>query len=158
LTGVLRDEWGFEGTVVSDYWAVAFLHSMHRLATTAGQAGALALAAGVDIELPDTICYGSELLDLISEGTVSESLLDRAVRRVLRQKLQLGLLDPDWSAEAATRDGADIELDSARNRTLARELAERSVVLLANDGELPLGRETFRGRSVALVGPAPITR
>jgi beta-xylosidase len=153
LTGILRDEWGFEGTVVSDYWAIAFLRSMHRLAATAGEAGALALAAGIDVELPDTICYGSELLDTVTTGAVPEDLLDRATRRVLRQKLQLGLLDAGWSAQDATRDGASIDLDSPRNRDIARELAERSVVLLANDGVLPLNTDATGGRTIALVGP-----
>jgi len=153
LTGILRDEWRFDGVVVSDYWAVAFLRSMHRIAATAGEAGALALKAGLDIELPDTICYGSELLDLVSSGAVPEATLDRAVRRVLLQKLQLGLLDADWSVEASVRDGVDIDLDSARNRGIARQLAERSVILLANNGVLPVTPTAQGGRTIALVGP-----
>jgi beta-glucosidase len=143
LTGVLREEWGFEGVVVSDYWAIAFLKSMHRVADTVGAAGALALAAGIDVELPDTLCYGKELIDLVRSGDVPEQLVDRSVHRLLRQKAELGLLDPDWSPKAEV-----IDLDSPRNRAIAREIAEKSVVLLANDGVLPLS-----ARKIAVVGP-----
>ncbi|MCP2253297.1 beta-glucosidase [Prauserella aidingensis] len=148
LTTVLRDEWGFDGTVVSDYWSIAFLRSMHRIAGSAGEAGALALAAGTDVELPESLCYGKELAELIRSGAVPEELVDRSVRRVLRQKAELGLLDPQWSAESEMDESVD--LDSPRNRELSREIAERSVVLLANDGGLPLPETAS---SVALVGP-----
>ncbi|WP_431877966.1 beta-glucosidase [Amycolatopsis sacchari] len=143
LTGILREEWGFEGVVVSDYWAIAFLKSMHRVADTVGHAGALALAAGIDVELPDTLCYGKELIELVRSGEVSEELVDRSVQRLLRQKADLGLLDADWQPQAAA-----VDLDSPRNRELAREIAEKSIVLLANDGVLPLDA----GR-IAVVGP-----
>ena len=63
LTGVLRDEWGFEGTVVSDYWSIVFLLNMHRVAATPGEAGALSLAAGIDVELPHVRCYGEPLAE-----------------------------------------------------------------------------------------------
>ncbi|SEP19955.1 beta-glucosidase family protein [Amycolatopsis saalfeldensis] len=143
LTGILRDEWGFDGVVVSDYWAIAFLKSMHHVADSAGAAGALALAAGIDVELPDSLCYGKELAGLVRAGEVPEHLVDRAARRLLRQKAELGLLDPGW-----TPDAAPIDLDSPRNRAIAREVAEKSVVLLANDGVLPLA-----ARKLAVVGP-----
>ncbi|BCJ48748.1 hypothetical protein Asp14428_02230 [Actinoplanes sp. NBRC 14428] len=97
LTGVLRDEWGFEGTVVSDYWSVPFLESMHRVAASPAEAGALALAAGIDVELPDAIGFHDGLIELVRAGRVPEELVDRAARRVLRQKAELGLLDPDWT-------------------------------------------------------------
>lgn len=146
LTGILRDEWGFEGTVVSDYWSIAFLASMHRVAGSNGEAGALALRAGIDVELPDTLCYGQELLDMVRSGAVPEKYVDRAVRRVLRQKAQLGLLDHDWAPEPA----ATIDLDPPGNRDIARRLAERAVVLLDNPhGALPLAANA----SIALVGP-----
>ncbi|WP_019815684.1 beta-xylosidase/alpha-l-arabinosidase, partial [Saccharomonospora saliphila] len=148
LTGILRDEWGFDGTVVSDYWAIAFLVTMHRVAEDVGHAGALALAAGIDVELPDGLCYGTELADLIADGRVDEKLVDRAVSRLLTQKAELGLLDPDWTPEGAVDE--TVELDSPRNRELAGALARRSVVLLDNDGTLPLAPAPAR---VALVGP-----
>ena len=68
LTGVLRDEWGFEGTVVSDYWSIVFLLNMHRVAATPAEAGALSLAAGIDVELPHTRCYGEPLAEAVRAG------------------------------------------------------------------------------------------
>jgi beta-xylosidase len=144
LTGVLRDEWGFEGVVVSDYWAIAFLQLMHRVAGTPAEAGALALEAGIDVELPHVSCYRG------LAGTVPDELLDRAARRVLRQKAELGLLDADWSPESPAMAEDTLDIDPPEHRAIARELAEASAVLLANDGTLPLGEQS---KTVALVGP-----
>ena len=88
LTEVLREEWGFEGTVVSDYWAVPFLASMHRVAPGHAEAGALALEAGIDVELPDTLGYGDGLVELVRSGALDEALVDRAARRALLAKAQ----------------------------------------------------------------------
>ena len=154
LTDLLRGEWGFEGTVVSDYWAVPFLASMHRVAADVDDAGALALAAGMDVELPDTLGFGPGLLEKVQRGEVPESLVDRAARRLLTQKVELGLLDPGWTPEGSVADAASRDLDSAENRALARELADRSVVLLDAGTALPLagaGRPALR--RVAVVGP-----
>src|SRR3954468_5924546 len=145
LTGILRDEWGFEGTVVSDYWSIVFLLNMHRVAATPAEAGALSLAAGIDVELPHTRCYGEPLAEVVRAGAVPEALVDRAARRVLRQKGELGLLDPDW---APTLPDGPLDIDPPEHRALARELADRSIVLLANDGTLPL-----QPGQHALVGP-----
>ena len=101
LTEVLRDEWGFEGTVVSDYWAVPFLATMHRVAPGHAEAGALALEAGIDVELPDTLGYGDGLVELVRSGALDEELVDRAARRALLAKAQLGLLDAGWTPEAS---------------------------------------------------------
>jgi beta-glucosidase len=152
LTGVLRAEWGFEGTVVSDYWALPFLQTKHRVAGDPGAAGALALAAGMDVELPEAICFGDALVDRVRAGQVPEALVDRSVRRLLRQKAELGLLDADWTPEDAVAAGAGIDLDAPAHRALAREIAERSVTLLANDGGvLPL--DPAAARRIAVVGP-----
>ena len=154
LTELLRDDWGFGGTVVSDYWAVPFLATMHRVAADAGGAGALALAAGIDVELPDTIGFGDGLVERVRSGEVPEELVDRAARRLLRQKAQLGLLDPDWTPEASVAAAGRVELDPPANRELARELAERSVVLLDAADRLPLlGPDRPALRRVAAVGP-----
>lgn len=148
LTEVLRSRWGFTGTVVSDYWSVPFLKSKHGIAATVAEAGALALTAGLDVELPDTGGYGL-LGPLVESGELDEAIVDRAVERVLRQKIELGLLDEDWEPEAGTTPVVD--LDSPRNRTLARRLAEESIVLLDNPHRiLPFDDEP---RTIALIGP-----
>src|SRR5204862_353169 len=132
---------GFAGTVVSDYWAVPFLATMHRVAADPADAGGLALAAGVDVELPDTIGFAG-LAD-----RVPEEVIDRAVRRLLTQKVELGLLDPDWTPEGSVADAGRVDLDGAANRALARELAERSIVLLDPGSALPLPADLRRGAS-----------
>ncbi|WP_189958856.1 beta-xylosidase/alpha-l-arabinosidase [Streptomyces alanosinicus] len=159
LTGLLRDTWGFDGTVVADYFGIAFLKLLHNVAGSWDEAAGLALASGVDVELPTIKTFGQPLLDAVEAGTVPEELIDRALRRVLIQKAQLGLLDPDWNPLPQAISGANltdpealrgsVDLDSPANRRLARELAEQAVVLLRNDGLLPLGRP----RRIALIGP-----
>ncbi len=138
LTRMLREEFGFDGVVVSDYFGIAFLHKLHRVAGSPADAGALALAAGIDVELPHVHCYGPALAGAVRAGQVPEALVDRAAARVLRQKLDLGLLDPGWSPEPP--GGGPADLDPPAHRALARQIAEESVVLLANDGPaLPIG-------------------
>ena len=154
LSDVLRDEWGFDGTVVSDYWAVPFLASMHHVAEDFPHAGALALRAGIDVELPDTVGFGGGLVDLVRRGELAEELVDRAVYRLLLHKVRLGLLDEDWSPESSVTRAADVDLDSPHNRALAREIADKSVVLLDPGSALPVVRDdgTMPAR-VAVVGP-----
>ncbi len=147
LTAVLREQWGFDGTVVSDYGAVTFLQIMHKIAGTPGEAAAYALRAGLDVELPATVCFGDPLLAEIAAGRVDEVLVDRALRRVLAQKLELGLLDPNWSA---TERAHEVDLDSADNRDIARRMAQESIVLLDNPRRiLPLTKPN----RIALIGP-----
>ncbi|BFU45465.1 beta-glucosidase [Krasilnikovia sp. MM14-A1004] len=154
LTEVLRGQWGFAGTVVSDYWAIPFLATMHRVAADTGEAGAQALAAGIDVELPDTLGYGDALVERVTRGEIGEELVDRAARRLLTQKAELGLLDAGWTPEASVAHAADVDLDSPANRALARELAERSIVLLEAGTALPLlGTDRPTPRQVAVVGP-----
>ncbi|WP_281858734.1 beta-glucosidase family protein [Salana multivorans] len=145
LTGLLREQWGFEGVVVADYFAVAFLRAMHAVATSDAHAAHLALRAGIDVELPSVATYGTPLLEAVSDGTIPEELVDRAVRRVLVQKIELGLLDPDYEPEVAET----IDLDRAEQRDLALRLAREAVVLVENDGVLPLAPDA----SLAVVGP-----
>src|SRR5215216_3934759 len=154
LTDLLREEWGFAGSVVSDYWAVPFLASMHRIAADIDDAGAKALAAGIDVELPDTIGFGPGLVERVRRGELPEALVDRAACRLLTQKAQLGLLDADWTPEGSVAGAAAVDLDSPANRALAREMAERSVVLLEAGPALPLlGEGRPAPRRVAVVGP-----
>ncbi|SDD85097.1 beta-glucosidase [Sanguibacter gelidistatuariae] len=150
LTTLLRETWGFDGVVVADYFAVAFLEVMHAVAADRGEAAALALAAGIDVELPTGDAYLEPLAERVRSGRFDEAYVDRAVLRVLNQKEELGLLDADaYAGEPPT----DIQLDSPRHQKLARRLAEESVMLLTNDGVLPLnGWETPPTR-IAVVGP-----
>ncbi|WP_443090080.1 glycoside hydrolase family 3 N-terminal domain-containing protein, partial [Cellulomonas algicola] len=145
LTDLLRGTYGFDGTVVADYFGVAFLHLLHDVAPDLGDAAGQALAAGVDIELPTGDAYLEPLAAAIRAGTVDEALVDRAVTRALRQKAELGLLDATFDDEPPT----DVELDSTEHRQIAARLAEESVVLLTNDGTLPLRP----GLRVAVIGP-----
>ncbi|WP_051732760.1 glycoside hydrolase family 3 N-terminal domain-containing protein [Kitasatospora phosalacinea] len=149
LTGVLRDRWGFEGTVVSDYWSLPFLVTAHRVAADLAAAGVLALRADLDVELPDQRGFGAALLAAVERGEADAADLDRAVRRVLRQKVELGLCDPDWDPRPPGLRAGAIDLDKPANRLLAREAARSSAVLLANDGALPL---PAAGR-IAVIGP-----
>jgi beta-glucosidase len=146
LTDLLRGQWGFDGTVVSDYWAVAFLKSKHGVAGTMAEAGRLALHAGIDVELPDIAAYRL-LAAADPDPARTRDDIDTAVRRVLRQKIEVGLLDDGWTPT----EPADVDLDSARNREIARRLAEESIVLLDNRrGILPLAEDT---RRIAVIGP-----
>ncbi|MFJ1603078.1 glycoside hydrolase family 3 N-terminal domain-containing protein [Streptomyces sp. NPDC088253] len=139
LTELLREEWQFTGTVVADYFGVSFLETAHGLTDSPAGAAGLALAAGVDVELPAVRCYGA--------GPLDEEFVDRAALRVLTQKCELGLLDPEWAPPA---DSASADLDPPHMRALARQLAQESVVLLANGGTLPLASGV---RRIAVLGP-----
>lgn len=159
LTELLRDIWGFDGTVVADYFAVAFLKLLHGVAGTWAEAAGAALEAGIDVELPTVKAFGEPLRAAIEQGAIDVGLVDTALRRVLRQKVELGLLDPDWSPVPSALHGADlddpeairgsIDLDSPGNRALAARLAEEAVVLVRNDGTLPLAAPA----SIAVIGP-----
>ncbi len=145
LKDLLRDEWGFDGVVVADYFGVAFLQVLHGVAADLGEAAVQALTAGVDVELPSGDAYLQPLEAAIEAGAIDMAVVDRAVERVLRQKQDLGLLDATFEEEPPT----GVDLDSPEHRRVARELAERSIVLLSNDGTLPLAPDA----SIALIGP-----
>ncbi|HEV2863554.1 MAG TPA: glycoside hydrolase family 3 N-terminal domain-containing protein [Pyrinomonadaceae bacterium] len=147
LEKVLRQEWGFDGLVASDYDGVSQLIGRHGVAGDKAEAARQALEAGVDIELPDPDCYVT-IPQLVRDGKLSMATLDRAVARNLRAKFLLGLfenpyVDPDRAARVT---------NSAANRALAAEAARKSIVLLKNERNLlPLDRA--RLKSVAVIGP-----
>ena len=161
LTELLRERWGFTGTVVADYYSVGFLAALHGVVAEGdwGAAAVAALDAGIDVELPTVRGYGAPLAEEVHAGRLDEAVVDTALRRVLTQKVDLGLLDDAWSPVPNALAGADaddaaalrgsVDLDSAENRELARRLAERAIVLLKNDGVLPLAKPA----RIAVVGP-----
>jgi beta-glucosidase len=148
MTGLLRDELGFDGLVVSDYNAVAMLHNYHHVAAGLVEAAALALKAGIDVELPSTDCYGVPLKKALEQGLLDMGVVDEAVRRVLRKKFELGLFEnPYFDPEQAGTVWADPQA-----RLLAEQIGRESLVLLKNEGGLlPLSREVT---SLAVIGPA----
>ncbi|WP_444947634.1 glycoside hydrolase family 3 N-terminal domain-containing protein [Micromonospora ureilytica] len=146
LADVLRGQWGFTGSVVSDYFAVNDLHSYHHFAQDKQQAATVGLGAGVDVELPATDAYADALTRALDAGEVSEAQLDEAVSRVLRHKVELGLFENPYVDEDAAATAANAE----RHRDVALEIARRSLVLLKNDGVLPL---LVGAGTVALIGP-----
>jgi beta-glucosidase len=148
LTDILRNEWGFKGVVVSDYFAVAQLETTHRIAAGKGDAAGLSLRAGIDVELPGADCYGEPLLKAVKSGAVPLALVERAVARVLSLKFRLGLFENTRvSPEAAVKI-----IDTPEDRKLALKAARKSIVLLKNTGNLlPLKKNL---RSIAVIGPS----
>ncbi|MEJ5229832.1 MAG: glycoside hydrolase family 3 N-terminal domain-containing protein [Pseudothermotoga sp.] len=140
LTEILRKEWGFNGIVVSDYFAIDMLREYHKLARDKEQAAEYALQAGIDVELPRMDCYKT-IKKLVEQGLISESILNEAVSRVLRMKFLLGIFDKPYVETE--------KVDLKKHYTLATEVARKSIVLLKNDGILPLKKDI----KVALIGP-----
>ncbi len=148
LTEILRDEWGFEGFVVSDYGSVAGIFFSHRVTSSLEEAAKLALEAGLEVELPDTYFFGEPLLKAVEKNLVTEDVVDEAVRRVLKTKFLIGLFDnPFVDPEAAEK-----LCNCDEHVQLALQAARETMVLLKNDGVLPLNRESIN--SIAVLGPA----
>lgn len=147
LSELLREQLKFAGLVVSDYGAFSMLHSTYLTAPTPGHAAGQAITAGVDVELPSDATT-SALRPLIESGEFPEEAVDRAVLNVLRVKDRLGLV-PATGGQGLRRGAPPITADEAHVR--GRDVAERAVTLLANDGVLPLVVGKLR---VAVVGPA----
>ncbi|BAX81869.1 glycoside hydrolase family 3 N-terminal domain-containing protein [Labilibaculum antarcticum] len=145
LKDVLREKWGFDGVVVSDYFAVKQIHASHKYANSKLEAGVIALKTGVDLELPSGDAY-KLLPEALKKGFVSMEAIDQAVKRILTLKGRLGLLDP----ENPIQIDKNIELDPAHNRQQAYLSACQSLVLLKNEGILPLKKDI---KNIAVVGP-----
>jgi beta-glucosidase len=148
LGDVLRGEWGFKGAVVSDYYAIDELAGRHSIAKDKSEAALLALAAGVDSDLPTGAAY-STLLTSVREGKVSEAAINQAVGRMLAMKFRAGLFEnPYADAEAAVKI-----TNNAEAKALALKAAQRSITLLKNDGMLPLSLSA-KTPSIAVIGPS----
>jgi len=147
LDDVLRHEWGFQGLVVSDYFAVNDLVVLHHVAANEDAAARTALEAGVDVELPAVATYRT-LLQQVRDGRVAESLVDRAVGRVLRMKFLTGLFDDPY----VDPDYAEKVTNSAEHQKLALKAAREAIILLKNQNSLlPLDRS--RHKRIAVIGP-----
>jgi beta-glucosidase len=147
MTELLRGELGFDGLVVSDYWAIRMLYDFHYAAKDLADAAQLALNAGIDVELPNTICYGPPLLQAVQCGAVSESAIDTAVSRILQKKFELGLFEDPF----VDVDRVMSVYETSGQRQLARQIAAQSMVLLKNDDAvLPLSKEL---NTLAVIGP-----
>ncbi|TWT90213.1 Periplasmic beta-glucosidase precursor [Pseudobythopirellula maris] len=146
LGDILRDEWGFRGYVVGDYSAVKELETRHAVAESQAAAARLAVEAGVDIELPKPEAFPT-LVDSVREGLLEEELIDRSVARLLRAKFLAGLFDDPY----ADPDAAERVTCNAEARELAREAADKAIVLLKNDGLLPL--DPNKSQRIAVIGP-----
>lgn len=146
LTGILRDELGFDGLIVSDYEAVQMLHTFHYVAPEFKEAARMGLEAGIDVELPALSCYGEPLKQALESGEIDQELIDRSVGRHLDTKFELGLFDNPYVNE----DEAYEVFADPGSRELARKIAAQSMVLLKNDGILPVSKSIA---SLAVIGP-----
>jgi beta-glucosidase len=145
LTDVLRKEWGFKGIVVSDYFSVLGIYDKHGTARDKGDAAVQAVKAGLDMELPHPDCY-LELSGLVEKNGISIDAINTCVRRILWMKFKLGLFDQPYTDP----DVAEKICDCSPHRALALKAAQKSMVLLKNEGILPLNNTI---RSIAVIGP-----
>jgi beta-glucosidase len=146
LTDILRDEWGFDGIVVSDYSAIILMYEAFYTAKDSADAGIQALNAGLDVELTDIAAFGAPLMNALKEGKITEDIIDRAVRRVLYVKFKIGLFESPFADPQA----AEKLCNSAEHRAISREVAEQSMVLLKNENVLPFKKDL---KSIAVLGP-----
>ena len=144
LRDVLRQEWGFQGFIVSDGQGITMLQTRHNIASSKAEAGRKAIECGIDFELDN--CFPT-LLEQVQDGTLSESVVDVAVGRVLKAKFLLGLFDNPY----VDADAAEQITNCLAHRQLALEAAHKSLVLLKNDGVLPL--DAAKLKTLAVIGP-----
>ncbi|WP_246535320.1 glycoside hydrolase family 3 N-terminal domain-containing protein [Litoribacter ruber] len=143
---ILRDEWGFEGFVVSDLGSISGLRGSHKVAATGEEAAKLALLAGVDADLGGN-GFDRNLVNAVNEGMVDEKLLNEAVSNVLRLKFEMGLFENPYVDPEKAREG----VRNDKHVQLAREVAKESIVLLKNENNLlPLSKDL---KKIALIGP-----
>jgi beta-glucosidase len=146
LKKILRDEWKFDGYVVSDCWALRDIHEHHKLTASFAESAALAVKAGCDLNCG---CTYEHIPEAVRQGLITEADLDVCLRRLFRARIELGLFDPDERVPYAS---TPYEVnDSPRHRELALVAARESMVLLKNrNGILPLSRDI---KNVAVIGP-----
>ncbi|MEI9992443.1 MAG: glycoside hydrolase family 3 N-terminal domain-containing protein [Rhizomicrobium sp.] len=145
LHDVLRGEWGYKGAVVSDYFAIEQLADIHHVVPDHAAGAVRSLRAGVDVDNPNSASFGT-LVASVRAGKIAENEIDVAVRRFLTLKFEAGLFDHPYRDVAA----ADALVGNADADALATEAARRAVVLLKNDGTLPLSKSI---KTLAVIGP-----
>ena len=133
LQDVLRDQWGFKGHIVSDCWALVDLYDGHNVVQTPAESAALAVKSGVNLNCGNTY---PALTEAVEKGLVSEKEIDEQLAVLLKTKFKLGLFDPEKDNPYASLSEKDLDTDA--HRKLAREVAQKSIVMLKNDGVLPL--------------------
>ena len=146
LTTLLRDQMGFDGLLVSDYGAISNLHTVQRVAPSHAHAGYAAMQAGMDMELHLPAGFDAALRQWFAKGLADVTVLDRAVHRVLAAKFRMGLFEHPFALPASERDG---RFHSVDDRSVTLQSARESIVLLRNDGVLPIGPGL---RTLAVVG------
>lgn len=147
LAGLLREEMGFDGLVVSDYNALIGIHNGGKLFETKAETGKEALKAGLDVEMPARECFGAELKAQFESGKISEEILDRSVERILEAKLRMGLFEHPFALEGEELKKA---FENDRDREVSLQSARESLVLLKNNGVLPLPENPGK---IAVIGP-----
>lgn len=146
MTDLLRDDMGFDGVTVSDYCAVANIHSVQKVCESLTEAGLRAMAAGMDMELHFKQCYNDELAEWFASGKADVGILDQAVLRVLTAKFRMGLFEHPFALDV---EAMEAEYAHPKDRGIALETAFKSLVLLKNDGVLPISKET---KKIAVIG------
>jgi beta-glucosidase len=147
LQDILRQEWGFQGLITSDYFGPTELRTVHHIVATEDEAGRLAFESGVDVELPFNQAYGS-LIDQVKAGKVAEAAVDRSVSRVLTAKFMAGLFDDPY----VNADYAEKITNNAEHQQLALKAAHEAIILLKNqDNLLPLAKNKYK--RIAVIGP-----
>lgn len=146
LTKVLREEMGFDGIVVSDYTSISEMHVRQKMYESNEIAGLAALKAGVDQELPSKMCYGDTLKQWFDNKTIDIELLDRTVKRILRIKFELGLFENPFAQSETEIVRVYTE---QKHKEIALESAKKSLILLKNDGTLPISKDI---KKIAVIG------
>ena len=144
ISDILRGKWGFEGHFVSDCWAIADFHTHHHVTDTAPESAAMAIKAGCDVNCGNTYLH---ILTALQEGLISEDDITLACERLFTTRMRLGMFDEDCPYNAIPYE----QNDCAEHHELALDAARKSIVLLKNDGTLPLDLGRFK--SIAVIGP-----
>lgn len=148
MVDILRDELGFDGTIVSDYGAILNLYNYHFVAESKLEAAHMALLTGIDVELPKSDCYDAALIEAVERGDIPVDLVNACAFRVLRQKFKIGLFENPYTDERRVTQ----VFQTPDQLTLTRHAAAKSIILLKNDANLlPLSPDL---RHIAVIGPS----